>query len=210
MKKILFLFLIYVGFLYIGCQKDELEASVKNQTPELYSGVQDSEVSPRNGSTDLFFYRGSLSSDNYLLLNSTNRLSRTHTVYNKNKVAYINFKSGNLPKINVGGVLSSHYLLEVKYKDSTYTTFTAYSKDTIPKFKYIPKGQSLLHSSHPSKKIEWVYSGKTSSTINEFRGTAYTNLQVWNIYADGKFLASKIKEPYNSSMTQFSIPHSNN
>lgn len=206
MKSIYILFSFLFVILFLGCLKDEVEQTSSTSAPAT---EQDSlQVSNRNGQGDVILYRGSLSTDNYLIVSTTNRVLRTHSVYNKSKVAYLSFRPGTLGLANIGGVLHKHYQVEIKYKDSTSVSLLAFSKDTLDRFKFIPKGTNILSNTHPSKKVDWVSSGKTSSTINEFRNITYTNISTWNIYADGKFVIQKIKDPINTSSTQFSIPHS--
>lgn len=205
------LFLFLLLFIVLGCLKDEevaLSSSPAEETKIENTTDTTSQVLPRNGQVDLVLYRGTLSTDNYLLVSTANRVFRTHTVYNKDKVAYLSFRPGTLGLANIGGVLSKHYNIEIKYKDSTVATINAFSKDTIDRFRFYPKGANLLHSSHPAKKLEWVYSNKTTATINEWRGTTFINLQNWNIYADGTFVAQKVKDPVDKNSTQFIIPHS--
>jgi hypothetical protein len=211
MKKLVLF--ISLSLFLAGCQKDEVDVANTTQSSTLYTNTKDTvnedkEVSPRNGTADLVLYRGSLSTDNYLRVSATSRVYRTHTAYNKDKVAYLSFRPGTLGRANIGGVLNKHYQIEIKYKDSTTTTFTAFSKDTLDRFKFIPKGNNLFHSSHPSKKLEWIHSGKTLSTIHELRSLSYSNLNTWNIYADGRFIIQKVKDPADKSQVQFSIPHS--
>lgn len=198
-------------FIVLGCLKDEEVAS--SSAPAEETKIENttdttSQVLPRNGQGDLVLYRGTLSTDNYLLVSTTNRVFRTHTVYNKDKVAYLSFRPGTLGRANIGGVISKHYNIEIKYKDSTVATINAFSKDTLDRFRFYPKGANLLHNSHPAKKLDWVYANKTTANINEWRGTTYTNLQNWNIYADGTFVAQKVKDPVDKTSTQFIIPHS--
>jgi len=198
-------------FIVLGCLKDEVDAS--SSAPAEETKIENttdttSQVLPRNGQGDLLLYRGTLSTDNYLLVSTANRVFRTHTIYNKDKVAYLSFRPGTLGLANIGGVITKHYNIEIKYKDSTVATINAFSKDTLDRFRFYPKGLNLLHSSHPAKKLDWVYANKTTANINEWRGTTYTNLQNWNIYADGKFVAQKVKDPVDKVSTQFLIPHS--
>ena len=198
-------------FIVLGCLKDEVDAS--SSAPAEETKIENttdttSQVLPRNGQADLVLYRGTLSTDNYLLVSTANRVFRTHTIYNKDKVAYLSFRPGTLGLANIGGVITKHYNIEIKYKDSTVATINAFSKDTLDRFRFYPKGLNLLHSSHPAKKLDWVYANKTTANINEWRGTTYTNLQNWNIYADGKFVAQKVKDPVDKVSTQFLIPHS--
>ena len=198
-------------FIVLGCLKDEevaLSSAPAEETKIENTTDTTSQVLPRNGQGDLVLYRGTLSTDNYLLVSTANRVFRTHTVYNKDKVAYLSFRPGTLGLASIGGIPVKHYNIEIKYKDSTVATINAFSKDTLNRFRFYPKGPNLLHSSHPAKKLEWVYANKTTATINEWRGTTYTNLQNWNIYADGTFIGQKVKDPVDKNSTQFTILHS--
>lgn len=212
-----FLSLFVALFITIGCLKDEEVGSSSTAPVEkiesnepISSDTTEAQVETRNGTGDLIFYRGSLSSDNYLMLNSTSRSNRAHTVYNKEKVSFIDFKPGSLPKANIGGVLSSHYVISIVFKDNTTLTFKAFSKDSLSTFRYYPKGTNLLSSTHPSKFVTWISSSNTVATINEWRNTSYVTLNYWSVYADNKFVTQKLKEPLNRNSNQFMPSHSHN
>lgn len=212
-----FLSFFVVIFIAIGCLKDEEVASSSAPAAEKIESIEttntdttEAQVETRNGTGDLIFYRGSLSSDNYLMLNSTSRTNRTHTVYNKDKVSYIDFKPGSLPKANIGGVINAHYVISIVFKDNTTLTFKAFSKDSLSTFRYLPKGTNLLASTHPSKFVTWISSSSTAATVNEWRSNSYITLTYWSIYADNKFITQKLKEPLNRNSNQFMPPHSHN
>ena len=210
MKKIIFALFI-ISIIVISCYKDDVPNTqyVKaNQSSEEVVLDSDAYTAARSGQRDLILFRGSLSTDNYLLT-IDGSAPRMHTVYNKNKVAYLQFSYGLNDPINYGGVNYKHYKILVMYKDSTYDKLVAYSKDTVNIFKFIPQGDNLLFDGHPSKYVSWTRSSKLRSSINEWRGASLINVPQWIIKFDSSTMITDYRYPINKQSNLFQPPHKN-
>ena len=163
MKKLIFALFI-VSVLVIGCYKDDIPTQYikANQTSEEV--VLDS-ISTRSGERDLILFRNSLSTDNYLL-SLDGSVQREHKVFNKYKVAYLQFSLGLDAPISVGSIDYTHYKILVMYKDSTFDKLVAYSKDTLDYFKFYPVGDNVLRDAHPAKVVSWTKTSKLKSSVN--------------------------------------------
>jgi len=133
-KTILTLAIIILSF---GCTKDDMnniQAPIPTPTTitsTVKEVVLDSvrvdfgNTGARDGgaaSADLIFFRGSMTSDNWLKATFSNgTIAREHKIYNKEKVAYLQLTLGLLDIINIDGVFYKHYKILVMYKDPTYT-----------------------------------------------------------------------------------------
>ena len=217
-KTILTLAIIILSF---GCTKDEVVNIEKPiQTTKVISApkeiVLDSArvnfgTGTRDGgaaSADLIFFRGSMTTDNYLqALLSNGVLQREHKIYDKNDVAYLQLSLGLLNIVNIDGVFHKHYKILVMYKDSTHINLVAYSKEGPDHFKYIPTGESLLKTNHPAKVVYYATTGQTKPYYNEFRDANY-QLNRWQTRVDGVYKKADYKEPISKSTTQYQPLHS--
>ena len=221
-KTILTLAIIILSF---GCTKDDMnniQAPIPTQVtptfplllPEI---VLDSarvtfNTGARDGgaaSADLIFFRGSMTSDNWLkAIFSNGTIAREHKIYNKEKVAYLQLTLGLLDIINIDGVFYKHYKILVMYKDSTNVKLVAYSKEGPDNFKYIPTGENLLRNvGHPSKVVSYTVTGSPKPYYNETSNTNYL-LSRWQLRLDGLPIKADHKEPTNKYNTQFQPAHS--
>ena len=213
------IFLIILLTLF-SCQKDDMNNIQKPITvPITISAAKEvvldnAEIGnsgARDGgaaSADLIFFRGSLSTDNYLINGVTNdSIKREHKIYDKDDVAYLQLTLGLLNTINIDGVFHKHYKILVMYKDSTNVKLVAYSKEGPDNFKYIPTGENLLRSGHPSKVVSYTHTGKLSPYYNEVRFTNY-GLKRWQLRMDGLPIKADPKEPTSKNNTQYQPAHS--
>jgi hypothetical protein len=209
MKKIIFV-LFVISALVIGCYKEDIPSTqyVKaNQALEEI--VLDSIVSARiSGERDLILFRNSLSTDNYLLT-IDGGVQREHKVFNKYKVAYLQFSLGLDAPISVGGVGYTHYKVLVMYKDSTYDKLVAYSKDTLDYFKFYPVGENVLRDAHSAKVVTWTKTSKIKSSINEFRGAGLISVPQWVIKYDSSIIVTDYRNPISKQGNLFQPPHKN-
>lgn len=213
--KLLVASILIIIIVLFGCYKDELGISSNTPSPTFKKEFQEvilddivDNQQARSGQRDLILFRQSLSTDNYLLT-IDGSVPRTHTVYNKNKVAYLQFAYGLNDPINYGGVNYKHYKILVMYKDSTYDKLVAYSKDTVNIFKFIPQGDNLLFDGHPSKYVSWTRSSRARSSINEWRGASLINIPQWNIKFDTVTMVNDYRYPRTKHSNLFQPPHSN-
>ena len=218
-KTILTLVIIILSF---GCTKDDMnniQAPIPTtkvvSTPTeivLDSAKVDFNTGARDGgaaSADLIFFRGSLSTDNYLINGVTNdSIKREHKIYDKEDVAYLQLTLGLLNTINIDGVFLKHYKVLFMYKDFTHENRVAYVK-ALPtdNFKYIPTGENLLRTGHPSKVISYAVLGSPKSYYNEVRFTNYL-LKRWQLRMDGMPIKADHKEPTSKNTTQYQPAHS--
>lgn len=208
-SKIFITSLVVIFLLYISsCIKDDKNDYIKpiittyNNTEVVLEDI------PlfRSGDKDIILFRSSLSTDNFLL---TPTEPRTHKVFNKNKVAYIDFSPGTLNTIGIGSDYYSHYNIKVMFNDSTDLSFYAYSKDSIDYFRYYPIGENILRSSHKAKFVTWVQNPIGSTyTINEFRDNKINAIR-WSVYYDSTFIYTDIKYPTNKNSNWFQPQHLN-
>lgn len=209
MKNFLLFFIISVVLLLnITCSKDEIETNeVKSESVDnsLPSSVVENR-SPQNTS-NLIFYRTSLTTDNYLVGSPT---PRTHVIFNKKKIKDIIFKSSGQGLVNIGGTLCKHYNIQINYVDNTKENLSAYSKSSDDTFTFIPTGTNLLVDTHTAKKITIISTNTSTYTVpqyyNFWRNTK-TNWAIWKIYVDNQFTQQRYLEPLDKNSTQFLPPH---
>lgn len=206
MKKLIFALFI-VSVLVIGCYKDDIPTQYikANQTSEEV--VLDS-ISTRSGERDLILFRNSLSTDNYLL-SLDGSVQREHKVFNKYKVAYLQFSLGLDAPISVGSIDYTHYKILVMYKDSTFDKLVAYSKDTLDYFKFYPVGDNVLRDAHPAKVVSWTKTSKLKSSVNEFRALSLISVPQWIIKYDSSIIVTDYRFPINKQSNLFQPPHKN-
>lgn len=206
MKKLIFALFI-VSVLVIGCYKDDIPTQYikANQTSEEV--VLDS-ISTRSGERDLILFRNSLSTDNYLL-SLDGSVQREHKVFNKYKVAYLQFSLGLDAPISVGSIDYTHYKILVMYKDSTFDKLVAYSKDTLDYFKFYPVGDNVLRDAHPAKVVSWTKTSKLKSSVNEFRALSLISVPQWIIKYDSSVIVTDYRFPINKQSNLFQPPHKN-
>lgn len=218
MKKVHFIILL---FLILGvnltCTKDEISEPEKSQiTNNLPVSVEDignnqTNDGLRDGVGDLIFYRTSLTSDNYLLLNNTQTRFRIHKIYNKTKVKEIKFANTGKPDVRVGSTLMGHYKIEISYLDNSVESFTAYSKKSLSTFVFKPTGDNLLSTTNPAKFISYETTGTSSINpnsiyYNPWRDESYS-LYRWTIRKENSIVATKEIEPLNKNSRQFMVIH---
>jgi len=209
MKKILFIFFV-ISALIVACYKEDIpNTQYIKANQSLEEIVLDSLVSTRiSGEKDLILFRNSLSTDNYLLTIDGSQ-QREHKVFNKFKVAYLQFSLGLDAPISVGGVGYTHYKVLVMYKDSTYDKLVAYSKDTLDYFKFYPVGENVLRDAHSAKVVTWTKTSKIKSSINEFRAASLINVPQWIIKYDSSVMVTDYRHPINKQSNLFQPPHKN-
>jgi hypothetical protein len=201
MKRVLeFILIVAVVITMINCAKEELESNKgSNQAATT-------ETELRSGGGDVVFFRKSLSTDNYLVRNSDGTTpARKYVAYNDRKVEFVKFDASAKPKATISGVLCSHYNLTVKYTDGTQDVLTAYSKDTVQSFSFIPT-KSLLHQTNECNKISWEQMPGSLTIYNEFRN-ADGKSHVWEISCGEKVVGQKWKETWNKTANLFTLQH---
>ena len=205
MKKILYLFiLIFSGLFVIQCTKDEIETN-DTQTAQKETNLPSSVVENRvvQNTSNLIFYRTSLTTDNYLV-GST--VPRTHVIYNKKKIKDILFTASGQGLANIGNVLCKHYNIQINYTDNTKENLSAYSKSSDDTFTFTPSGTNLLVDTHTAKKIRIVSTNTSTYTVpqyyNFWRNTK-TNWTIWKIYVDNQFTQQVHHLLSNSIQQQF-------
>ena len=219
-NTILTLAIIILSF---GCTKDDMNniqtpiptTKVLSAPKEIVldsARIDFSNTGARDGgaaSADLIFFRGSMTSDNWLKATFSNgTIAREHKIYNKEKVAYLQLTLGLLDIINIDGIFYKHYKILVMYKDSTNVKLVAYSKEGPDNFKYIPTGENLLRNvGHPSKVVSYTVTGSPKPYYNETSNTNYL-LSRWQLRLDGLPIKADHKEPTNKYNTQFQPAHS--
>ena len=194
------LFCIATSFFISSCEKDEIEPSVQNIE---ISQNSDEEVTQRTQTLDIIFYRGSLTTDNYLV--SSNRV---YQIYNKSKVKEVAFNATSQPSINVAGVVLRHYNVQIVYTDLTTRQFTAFSKSAAISFTFTPTGTNLLSDSHTSKFLELSQiAGGNGYVYHLWRDTQIAP-KTWDIKKDGvTLIATKVLDPIDKNSNIFSPPH---
>ena len=197
------IFLLISSSLFISsCEKDEIEPTPTVQSVEI-SQDSESQLSKRTQTLDIIFYRGSLTTDNYLV--SSNRV---YQIYNKSKVRDVRFNASGQPSINVGGVLMRHYNIQIVYTDLTTRQFTAFSKSAAISFTFTPTGTNLLSDSHTSKFLELSQiAGGNGYVYHLWRDTQIAP-KTWDIKKDGvTLIATKVLDPIDKNSNIFSPPH---
>jgi len=210
MKNFFLLFIIsVVSLLNITCSKDEIETNeIKSESVDnsLPTSVVEFRI-PQNTS-NLIFYRTSLTTDNYLV-GST--VPRTHVIYNKKKIKEILFVASGQGLANIGNILCKHYNIQINYVDNTKENLSAYSKSSNDTFTFIPSGTNLLVDTHTAKKITIISTNTSTYTVpqyyNFWRNTK-TNWTIWKIYVDNQFTQQRYLESLDKNSTQFLPPHS--
>lgn len=221
MKQIyLLLFLLFTMVTNVTCTKDEISEK-ENLTESVDSEnlSTESELAPpvnpgnRDGFVDLIFYRTSLTSDNYLLQNSSESRLRIHKIYNKQKIKNIKFQSTGKSDVNVNSILMSHYKIEITYNDNTIESFTAFSKKQTSSFVFVPSGDNLLSSTNDAKFISYETPGSSSiipntNYYNPLRNETY-QLFRWTIKKNNTIVGTRELEPLTKNSKQFMVLHVN-
>jgi hypothetical protein len=213
MKKI-FLVILLVVF---SCSKDDMNniqapiptySTISKAKEVVLDSVEIGNAGARDAQPDWIFFRGSATMDNYMLEQlSGGDIQRQHKIFNKDKVAYFQFSLGIRTVIAIDSVFHRHYKILVMYKDSTHENLVAFSKEGPDHFKFIPTGENLLRSGHPSKQISYTATGKTTPYYNEVRFTNY-GLKRWQLKMDNNPIKADTKEPTSKSTTQYQPAHS--
>lgn len=192
--------LVSSSFFISSCEKDEIDSSIQSVDISQNSEQQ---VSKRTQTLDIIFYRGSLTTDNYLV--SSNRV---YQIYNKSKVREVRFNASGQSSINVGGVLMRHYNIQIIYTDLTTRQFTAFSKSSSTSFTFTPTGTNLLSDSHTSKFLELSQiAGGNGYVYHLWRDTQIAP-KTWDIKRDGvTLIATKVLDPIDKNSNIFSPPH---
>lgn len=206
-RIILFILIVTVFFT---CQKDELKSEdfVPSQT-ETYikKDTLNEVVTPRNGFTDIIFYKTSLTTDNYLLSQNTNYF-RTYNLYNKIRIDSITFVSTGKGLLNVGGVLLKHYNISIHYKGkNTPTAFTAFSKSNSERFTYLPNlSTQLLSTSNTAEVMSFEIQKSASTKYNYWIGKPVV-LNFVKISKDGVKVDTRVLDPLSKDANIFYLPH---
>ena len=214
-KTILTLAIIILSF---GCTKDDMNniqapiptysTTISKAKEVVLDSMKIGNVGARDGQPDWIFFRSSATMDNFMMEQlSGGSIKRQHKVFNKDKVAYFQFSLGLGTIISIDSVKHKHYKILVMYKDSTHENLVAYSKEGADNFKFIPTGENLLRSGHPSKQISYTHTGQFSSYYNEVRFTNYL-LKRWQLRMDGMPIKADHKEPTSKNTTQYQPAHS--
>jgi len=209
MKRIFLPSILFFLFLInLGCAKDEIETTEVKPTNEVNLPSSVTENRSIQNTSNLIFYRTSLTTDNYLV-GST--VPRTHVIYNKKKVKDINFKASGQGLANIGNVLCKNYNIQINYTDNTKENIVAYAKNDVDVFTFIPTGSNLLVDSHKGKKVSIISTNTSTYTVpkyyNFWRDT-YQNWTIWKIYVDNQFTQQRYLESLDKNSTQFMPPHS--
>jgi hypothetical protein len=181
------------------CLKEELDGS---STP-----IAETVTETRSGFTDVIFYRTSLTTDNFLLTN-TSGVFRTYNIFNKTKIENIVFKESGQNNINVNGVLLKHYKIQINFKDSTNYEFAAFSKLGANTFTFVPNGENQLSDQHSAKFIEIKYTGRNQLNGYNFWRDNTPNTYLWEIRKDStNLVATKLLDPIDRTSNIFSPKH---
>ena len=183
----------------VNCAKEDIEPETNKGSKE----VTELTTETRGGGGDIVFYRKSLSTDNYLLIN--NQVPRKYVAYNNTKVDFVKFDASGKPQANISGVLCSHYNITVKFTDGIVESLTAYSKDTVQSFTLSPTN-SLLHFSNECNKISWEIMPASLTIYNEFKNKDGQS-HVWEISCGEKVVGQKWKETWNKTANLFTLQH---
>lgn len=195
------IFLVISSSLFISsCEKDEIEPIV--QSVEV---TQDSEgqVSKRTQTLDIIFYRGSFTTDNYLIGGQ-----RTYLIFNKSKVKDVAFSATSRPSINVAGVTMKHYNVKVTFKDLSIVEFTAFSKTSVNSFTITPTGNNLLTDTHSAKYLELTQVGSGNGYVYHYWRDTQIAPKTWNIRKDaGTVVSTQVIEPIDKNSNIFMPTH---
>jgi len=216
MKNIIILSLLFIIFTF-SCEKDDITPNETNKN-ELTSEVNlnlrsQTDLTSRDGFVDLIFYRGSFTTDNFLLFNTNKSNYRIHKIYNKDKIKNIRFSYSGKPDASITGILMSHYNIDIYYKDGTKESLTAYSKKHLNTFAVIPTGDNLLSSTNTTKFVSYETIGSSSANVNSpfynaFRDETYP-LFKWVIKRENVIVSIKELHPIDKISKQFYINHIN-
>jgi hypothetical protein len=208
MKKFIYFIItlwVAASVIFLGCQKDEMESESAASIPQTDISTADTlpHLVSRTQTLDKIFYRGSLTTDNYLV--SSNRV---YEIYNKSKVKEVRFNATGQPSINVAGVVLRHYNVQIVYKDLTTRQFTAFSKSTSTSFTYTPTGSNLLTDTHTAKFLEL----SQTNINNGYTYHLWRDVQIapksWDIKKDGvTLIATKSIEPIDKNSNIFIPQH---
>lgn len=203
MKRILLVVscVLFPIILGLNCEKDEIEttSSVTTDTVELYAST--SEVESRSNS-GLIFYMTSLTTDNYLLSQP-----RTYNIYNKSKVKEIQFTASGLGLANIGGVLCKSYKIRIIFTDNSTESLTAYAKDGLDKFNFVPTGENLLSSTHTANKIKFVATTNASQPQYNFWRDNTLQWTIWKIYKNNTLVEERYLEATDKNANIFIPKH---
>lgn len=219
--KILLPILLFIIWAIASCTKDDEIVNITNPVDkkELPAVVNldeatidyvNSSTGARDGSAtpDLVLFLGSLTTDNKLVEQlSSGTVQREHKIYDKAKVAYLQLSQGLLNQVNINDVNHKHYKVAIVYKDSTVERIVAYVKSGPTNYQFIPTGESLLREGHPSKKISYTATGRTTPYYNEVRFQNYGLIR-WQLRMDGQPIKADPKEPTNKNSLQYQPAHS--
>lgn len=191
---------ILSSVLFLGCQKDTPEPTIE-QIEISQDG--DPKVSNRTQTLDIIFYRGSFTTDNYLVAGQ-----RTYLIFNKSKVANVAFSATTQPSINVGGIAMKHYNVKVTFKDQSIMQFTAFSRSTVNTFTITPAGNNLLSDAHSAKYLELTQVGSGNGYVYHYWRDTQIAPKTWNIRKDGgPIVSTQVIEPIDKNSNIFIPPH---
>jgi hypothetical protein len=198
----LFFGLILLLLINLKCLKDEIDQSGSKSIDT------EQQTETRSGNGGVIFYRTTLTTDNYLIVDNQ-QIFRTYNIFNKSKIVNIEFNASGEPDINVNGILLRHYKITLNFIDSTQHEIKAFSKSNGNQFDFVPNGENLLRDQHTAKFIEIENIGRQSSEpIYNFWRDNTINLNIWSIKKDGiNTLAVRPLEPIDRSGNIFIPKH---
>lgn len=198
MKQLIYSVLILsciLSLTFLGCHKDEIEPVQKNDSIQ---------VETRSSSVDIVFYKGSLTTDNYLIANN-NTVFRSYKIFNAAKISSVEMIASGLPDINSGGVLLKHYKIRVKFNDNTQYYFSAHSKSVGGQFIFTPTNINQLRDLHSAKYLDITISNRNTlpPLYNLWRDQTFIQYE-WEIKKDGSiFIAKSILYPLDKNSNIF-------
>jgi hypothetical protein len=198
----LFFGLIFLLLINLKCLKDEVD-NAGSKSIDI-----EEQTETRSGNGGVIFYRTTLTTDNYLIVDNQ-QIFRTYNIFNKTKIVNIEFNASGEPDINVNGILLRHYKITFNFIDSTNHEIKAFSKSNGNQFNFVPNGENLLRDQHSAKFIQIENIGRQSSdsTYNFWRDNTI-NLNMWSIKKDGvNTLSVRPLEPINRSGNIFIPKH---
>jgi hypothetical protein len=198
----LFFGLVLLLLVNLKCLKDEIDqkGSVTAETEK--------QTELRSGGGGIIFYRTTLTTDNYLIVDNQ-QIFRTYNIFNKNKIVNIEFNASGEPDINVNAILLRHYKITFNFIDSAQYEIKAFSKSNGNQFQFIPNGENLLRDQHSAKFIQIENIGSQSADpIYNFWRDNTINLNIWSIKKDGvNTLGVRPLEPLDRSGNIFIPKH---
>lgn len=212
LKNILLLILLALSVtISITCQKDDIESkeeTLETIQPQLPSSTTTEDVvTPRNGFVDVIFYRTSLTTDNYLLSQTTN-FTRTYNLFNKTKIDSITFVSTGKGLINADRIFLKHYDVSIYFKQNRVPyKFTAFSKSGLEKFTFIPVSSTqLLTNSNTANIMKFEIQKSASVKYNYWDGNTKVSNFV-KISKDGVKSDTRVLDPLSKDHNIFILPH---